>query len=295
RYIASARSRKRSTSPTAPNTASPPTSTARTSARRWRWRSASRQAVSGSTSTTSPSCKRRSAAGSSPVSAASSDRRDCTPIWKSGTPRCAARPWRWNVERATLRDPDHRDHRRRVLAPPGGQVTRPAPLEGVVVAGFCRVPAGPLMPVMLAELGAEVIKVERPETGDETRAWGPPWTDESSTYFECANRSKKSITLDLQDPDDLAAARELAARADVVVENFKAGTMARFGLDYPSVKRTNPRVVYCSISGFGSGEGADLPGYDFLVQAVGGLMSITGPADGPPMKVGVALVDVLTS
>lgn len=174
-------------------------------------------------------------------------------------------------------------------------MTRPAPLEGVLVADFSRVLAGPLMTVMLADLGAEVIKVERPETGDETRAWGPPWTDESSTYFECANRSKKSVTLDLQDPDDLAAARELAARADVVVENFKAGTMARFGLDYPSVKRTNPRVVYCSISGFGSGEGADLPGYDFLVQAVGGLMSITGPADGPPMKVGVALVDVLTS
>ncbi|MFI7680600.1 CaiB/BaiF CoA transferase family protein [Actinophytocola sp. NPDC049390] len=167
------------------------------------------------------------------------------------------------------------------------------PLEGVLVADFSRVLAGPLMTVMLADLGATVVKVERPGAGDDTRAWGPPFTDDSSTYFECANRSKKSVTLDLRDPADLALAKELAARADVVVENFKAGAMTAFGLDYAAVRQVNPRVVYCSISGFGPD--SDLPGYDFLVQAVGGLMSITGADDGPPTKVGVALVDVLTA
>lgn len=168
-----------------------------------------------------------------------------------------------------------------------------SPLDGVLVADFSRVLAGPLMTVMLADLGATVVKVERPGAGDDTRSWGPPWTEETSTYFECANRSKKSVTLDLRDADDQALARELATRADVVVENFKAGDMTAFGLDYAAVRQANPRVVYCSISGFGPD--ADLPGYDFLVQAVGGLMSITGAPDGPPTKVGVALVDVLTA
>lgn len=167
------------------------------------------------------------------------------------------------------------------------------PLDGVLVADFSRVLAGPLTTVMLADLGATVVKVERPGTGDDTRTWGPPFTDDTSTYFECANRSKKSVELDLTDPDDQALARELAARADVVVENFKPGATTTFGLDYAAVRQTNPRVVYCSISGFGPD--ADLPGYDFLVQAVGGLMSITGAPDGPPTKVGVALVDVLTA
>jgi formyl-CoA transferase len=169
-----------------------------------------------------------------------------------------------------------------------------APLEGVLVADFSRVLAGPLATMTLADLGAEVIKVERPGHGDDTRQWGPPWTQESSSYFECVNRSKKSITLDLRSPEDVAVARALAARADVVVENFITGTMDRLGLGYDEVARVNPGVVYCSITGFGSGAGAALPGYDFVVQAIGGLMSITGDASGDPTKVGVALVDVVT-
>lgn len=172
------------------------------------------------------------------------------------------------------------------------------PLDGVLVADFSRVLAGPLATTYLADLGAEVIKVERPGVGDDTRSWGPPWTENSSSYYECANRSKRSVTLDLGDPADLALARELARRADVVVENFKTGTLGRRGLGYADVSVTNPGVVYCSVTGFGSAGGADLPGYDFLVQAVGGLMSITGDPDeagGDPMKAGVALVDVLTS
>lgn len=168
------------------------------------------------------------------------------------------------------------------------------PLEGVLVADFSRVLAGPLATATLADLGADVIKVERPGMGDDTRSWGPPWTADSSSYFESANRSKRSIELDLSDPSDQGFARELARRADVVVENFKAGTLDRRGLGYREVCATNPGVVYCSITGFGPVGGADLPGYDFLVQAVGGLMSITGTPE-EPTKVGVALVDVLTS
>lgn len=168
-------------------------------------------------------------------------------------------------------------------------------LDGIRVADFSRVLAGPLATAMLADLGAEVVKVERPGVGDDTRHWGPPWTAESSSYFECANRSKQSIELDLADPADHDIALRLAATADVVVENFRHGTLATKGLGYDSVAEINPGVVYCSITGFGSGAGADRAGYDFLVQAVGGLMSITGQADGPATKVGVALVDVLTS
>lgn len=168
------------------------------------------------------------------------------------------------------------------------------PLEGVLVADFSRVLAGPLATATLADLGAEVIKVERPGVGDDTRHWGPPWSVDSSSYFEAANRSKKSIELDLADPEDLAVARELAARCDVLVENFRTGSLDRHGLGYDAVAALNPSVVYTSITGFGSNEGADLAGYDFLVQAVGGLMSVTGPP-GEPTKVGVALVDVLTS
>ncbi|MEV0083057.1 CoA transferase [Saccharopolyspora sp. NPDC050642] len=168
------------------------------------------------------------------------------------------------------------------------------PLEGVVVADFSRVLAGPYATMLLADLGATVIKVERPEGGDDTRSWGPPWTEHSSAYFESVNRSKRSIALDLADPAGQEAARQLIRRADVLVENFKAGSLARYGLDHESALGINPRLVYASISGFGSKEGAHLPGYDFVVQALGGLMSITGEADGAPMKVGVALVDVLT-
>lgn len=169
------------------------------------------------------------------------------------------------------------------------------PLEGVVVADFSRVLAGPLASMTLADLGATVIKVERPGSGDDTRSWGPPWTSNSSSYFECANRSKRSVVLDLDDEEDRALARELARRADVLVENFREGALARRGLDYESVRAINEGIVYCSISGFGRCAGAAMAGYDFLVQAMGGLMSITGTEDGEPMKVGVALVDVLTA
>lgn len=168
------------------------------------------------------------------------------------------------------------------------------PLDGILVADFSRVLAGPLATATLADLGARVIKVERAGAGDDTRSWGPPWTENSSSYFESANRSKESIALDFADPDDRAIAQELARRADVLVENFRSGALAGYGLDHASVAATNPGIVYCSITGFGSGAGADLPGYDFLVQAVGGLMSITGEP-GQPAKAGVALVDVLTA
>ncbi len=171
---------------------------------------------------------------------------------------------------------------------------RTGPLQGILVADFSRVLAGPLATATLADLGATVIKVERPGAGDDTRHWGPPWTQNSSSYFEAANRSKRSVELDLADEDDRALAVELAGRADVVVENFREGTLARKGLGYEQVSAANPGVVYVSVTGFGSAGGAALPGYDFLVQAVGGLMSITGTPE-EPTKVGVALVDVLTA
>ena len=171
--------------------------------------------------------------------------------------------------------------------------TTPAPLDGVLVADFSRVLAGPLAAATLADLGATVVKVERPGVGDDTRAWGPPFVDRTAAYFDCANRSKRGVTLDLGDPDDSALARELAGRADILIENFKPGSLARYGLDQASALAANPGLVYCSITGFGTGSA--LPGYDFVVQAMGGLMSITGAADGEPHKVGVALVDVLTA
>ena len=169
------------------------------------------------------------------------------------------------------------------------------PLDGVLVADFSRVLAGPLATMTMADLGATVVKVENPGIGDDTRHWGPPWTPSSSSYFESVNRSKCSVGLDLRDPADLRLAGELASRADILVENFRVGALERFGLGYADVSRANPGVIYCSISGYGSGPGAALPGYDFVVQAVGGLMSITGSPDGEPMKVGVALVDVLAA
>ena len=170
-------------------------------------------------------------------------------------------------------------------------------LGGVVVADFSRVLAGPYATMLLADLGAEVIKVERPGSGDDTRAWGPPWTasrEEQSTYFASVNRNKSSVVIDLATSAGRADARELAVRADVLVENFKPGAFTRMGLDYESLSADNPGLVYCSISGFGASGGADLPGYDLLVQAVGGLMSITGTSPDQPVKVGVALVDVIT-
>lgn len=167
------------------------------------------------------------------------------------------------------------------------------PLDGVLVADFSRVLAGPYATMLLADLGATVVKVERPGAGDDTRAWLPPVdADGQSTYFDSVNRNKYSIDLDISDPSDLAIAQCLAQRADVLVENFKVGALDKYALGYPQVSAVNPGVVYCSISGFGSGAGAELPGYDILVQAMGGLMSITGTDE--PTKAGVAVVDVLT-
>ncbi len=169
----------------------------------------------------------------------------------------------------------------------------PGALDGVLVADFSRVLAGPYASMLLADLGATVIKVERPGAGDDTRAWGPPYaSDGQSTYFHAVNRNKRSLALDIGAPKDQVIAQNLAKRADIVLENFKPGALARYGLDYQAVSSTNPAVIYCSISGFGPGAGAELPGYDLLVQAMGGLMSITGT--GEPTKAGVAVVDVLT-
>ncbi|MFJ9431912.1 CaiB/BaiF CoA transferase family protein [Streptomyces sp. NPDC101490] len=167
-------------------------------------------------------------------------------------------------------------------------------LAGIVVADFSRVLAGPYMTMLLADLGADVIKIERPGAGDDTRAWGPPFAGGEATYFLGVNRNKRSVALDLSDPADLASARSIVDRADVLVENFRPGTMDRLGLGHERVRATNPGLVYCSVTGFGTGEGARLPGYDLLVQAVGGLMSVTGEPDGPGTKTGVALVDVVT-
>jgi crotonobetainyl-CoA:carnitine CoA-transferase CaiB-like acyl-CoA transferase len=173
-------------------------------------------------------------------------------------------------------------------------VTTAGALDGVVVADFSRVLAGPYATMMLADLGAEVIKIERPGVGDDTRSWGPPFdADGQATYFNSVNRNKRSIVLDLQTPEGIEAARKIVRRADIVVENFRTGTMERMGLGYDDLVEHRPDLIYCSITGFGSGQGADLPGYDLLVQAVGGLMSVTGPQPGEPTKVGVAVVDVL--
>lgn len=171
----------------------------------------------------------------------------------------------------------------------------PTALDGLLVADFSRVLAGPFATMLLGDLGADVIKVERPGVGDDTRSWGPPYIDGESAYYLAVNRNKRSITLDLATAAGRRAARRLAERADVVVENFKPGTMERLGLSYAELSTANPALVYCSVSGFGtSGPGASRLGYDFLVQAVGGLMSITGSEGGEPTKVGVAVVDVLT-
>lgn len=171
-----------------------------------------------------------------------------------------------------------------------------AALDGLVVVDFSRVLAGPYATMMLGDFGAKVIKIERPVLGDDTRQWGPPYdSDGQATYFNSVNRNKQSVVLDLTSPDGQRRARELAASADVVVENFRAGTMEKFGLGYENLRQLNPGLVYCAITGFGRQGGADLPGYDLLVQAVGGLMSVTGPGPEHPSKVGVALVDVLTA
>ena len=168
-------------------------------------------------------------------------------------------------------------------------------LAGCLVADFSRVLAGPLATMILGDLGATVVKVEHPH-GDDTRQWGPPFKGTESTYFLSVNRNKRSAVLDLATPEGASDARRLAERATVLVENFRPGRLARFGLGYDQLAATNPGLVYCSISGFGGAgtPGADLAGYDFVVQAMAGLMDITGPEGGPPTKVGVAVVDVLT-
>ena len=173
--------------------------------------------------------------------------------------------------------------------------TRPAALPCLRILDFSRVLAGPFATMLLADLGAEVIKVERPGSGDDTRAWGPPYDRRGqTTYFDAVNRNKHSVVIDLGTADGVAQAKTLAGTADVLVENFRPGLLGGLGLGYSQLSSTNPGLIYCSITGFGStGPGATLPGYDLLVQAMGGLMSITGERDGEPQKVGVALVDVL--
>ncbi len=183
---------------------------------------------------------------------------------------------------------------------------RAAPLAGIRVLDLSRVLAGPWAGQLLADLGADVVKVERPGAGDDTRAWGPPWLKDrdgrdtdASAYFLCANRNKRSLTVDLAHAEGQALVRDLAARADVLIENFKQGGLAQYQLDYASLAAGHPRLVYCSITGFGQdGPYAARAGYDFMIQGMGGLMSVTGRADGEegagPQKVGVALTDIMT-
>ena len=170
---------------------------------------------------------------------------------------------------------------------------RRGPLAGLLVADLSRILAGPYATMLLADLGAEVIKVEGPK-GDDTRTWQPPVRDGVATYYLGVNRNKRSIALDFADPADAVLARELVARSDIVIENFRPGGLDRFGLDYESVAAGNPKIIYASISGFGSGEkGAALPGYDLIVQAISGLMSLTGDPDGPGYRAGISVFDVM--
>ena len=168
------------------------------------------------------------------------------------------------------------------------------PLEGILVADFSRVLAGPLAAMLLGDLGADVIKVERPDGGDDTRAWGPPWRDGVSTYYLTLNRNKRSIALDLSQDEDRVLARRLAERADVMIESFRPGLIGEFGLAPDDVRAVNPGLVSCSVTAFGTSEAAaGLPGYDFLLQAMGGLMSVTGESGGEPLKAGTAVVDLV--
>ncbi len=185
-------------------------------------------------------------------------------------------------------------------------MTRPAALTGIRVLDLSRILAGPWCTQNLADLGADVIKIERPRVGDDTRAWGPPFLKdgdghdtEESAYYLSANRNKRSVEADMATPAGAALIRELAAASDILVENFKVGGLAKYGLDYDSLKQINPRLIYCSITGFGQdGPYAQRPGYDFMIQGMGGLMSITGERDdlpgGGPQKAGVAVTDIVT-
>ncbi len=171
------------------------------------------------------------------------------------------------------------------------------PLDDILVADFSRVLAGPFCTMHLADMGAEVIKIENPDGGDDTRRFGPPFYQGVSTYFLSVNRGKKSLTLDLKDADDLALARRIALAADVVVENFRPGTMERLGLGYDDLRAENPRLIYASIAGYGAAAGLEeytrRPGYDLVAQGVGGIQSITGYADGPPTKCGASIADLV--
>jgi crotonobetainyl-CoA:carnitine CoA-transferase CaiB-like acyl-CoA transferase len=167
------------------------------------------------------------------------------------------------------------------------------PLDGVRVLDLSRVLAGPYATMVLGDLGADVLKVEHPERGDDTRHWGPPFAGGESAYFLSINRNKRSIGVDLKDPDGLERVEKLAAGADVVIENWRRGALEKLGLGYEKLRRANPDLVYCSITGFGPGPDEDRPGYDFLVQARGGVMGITGQPGGEPTKVGVAIADIV--
>src|SRR6185312_13074992 len=174
-------------------------------------------------------------------------------------------------------------------------VPLPGPLDGITVLDLTRVLAGPYCTMLLGDMGARVIKIEQPGTGDDTRHWGPPFVAGESTYFLSINRNKESVTLDFKTPEGREILEALLDRCDVVVENFRPGTMARLGLDYDTIAPLHPRVIYCSIAGFGqTGPRRHEPGYDAVMQAEGGLMSITGAASGPPYRLGVAIADIVT-
>ena len=169
-------------------------------------------------------------------------------------------------------------------------------LGDIRIIDLSRVLAGPYCTMVLSDYGAEVIKIEQPGIGDGTRQWGPPWVGSESAYFMTMNRNKRSLTLNLKSDEGKAILKKLVAGADVLIENFKVGTMKRMGLDYETLSQENPALIYCSITGYGqTGPYRNRPGYDFMIQAQGGIMSITGPADGEPHKVGVAIVDITTS
>jgi len=167
------------------------------------------------------------------------------------------------------------------------------PLDGLVVADFTRILAGPLCTMVLADLGADVIKIERPVGGDDTRTWGPPFVGDDAAYFLSINRNKRSIVLDLTDQSDREVARQVIERSDVLVENFRSGVMTKFGLGYDDVSEWNPGLIYCSMPAFSSADQREFPGYDLVMQSISGFMSITGETDREPVKMGVALLDVV--
>ena len=171
--------------------------------------------------------------------------------------------------------------------------TAELPLKGIKVLDLSRVLAGPYCTMMLGDLGAEVFKVERPHAGDDTRHWGPPFVAGESAYYLCLNRNKKSLTANMKTPEGVEIIKSLSKQSDILIENFKVGTLDNTGLEYRELSQENPGLIYCSITGFGqNGPYKDKPGYDFMIQGMGGLMSFTGEPDGPPMKVGVAIVDI---